>query len=108
MHSRSGFQKDGHLPLSILCHLPAGQPFFKNLVSTIIRKGMVDEFNAQVSVFTHPPTFNALLKETPGPWLTQHLHQIAAHCETIADQAELDPTGNVLYCLPRLQMCVQP
>ncbi len=33
----------------MFCH-PAGQPFFQNLVATIIRKGMVDEFNAQVSV----------------------------------------------------------
>ena len=31
-----------------VCRLPAGQPFFQNLVSTIIRKGMVEEFNAQV------------------------------------------------------------
>lgn len=36
------------------CHLPAGQPFFQNLVSTIIRKGMVDEFNPQVSADSLP------------------------------------------------------
>ena len=51
-----GCQRCAHSDLEEgeFCHLPAGQPFFQNLVSTIIRKGMVDEFNPQVSADSLP------------------------------------------------------